>query len=529
MKLIKGLLTKFLVAIITLSILATTSFAAGEYTVYRDISVYTNANDAKYRTNSAGVYDAGQYYIYKSYGGMLNISRTSGTAGAWINPEDNILAQRFVTVGSSVNIRSQAQIGNNIVGKNKLGDIIEGTLLNSGWIIFEHNGKIAYTIANLYVNEIDLSERYVKNSVNIRSSSNSSSRILGVLRANSVVKGVRVGNWFKFIYKDSVGYIYMGLTHRVPSSVDLTLSNTMEREVRLPVNIREENNLSSYVVYTAQPGSIIHGVKEGDWFKFIHENNYVYAHYPYTQALENDRLENIYGEIEYITNNTVNVRYSASSSSTKMGTLKKDFNLNGVMEGNWIKFIYNGEIAYIYSSLADKVYKEDAEILTRLEGISVANEEQMVKYLLKTNPNISEKFLNLAKVYLKEGAIEGIRGDLAFAQSLLETGNFSFGGDVKESQNNFAGIGATGGGNLGESFATPEIGVRAQIQHLKAYANTKPLVQKNVDPRFHYVVRGNAPYLEWLSIQKNPLGYGWAWNANYGELILGILDRILEY
>ena len=48
-------------------------------------------------------------------------------------------------------------------------------------------------------------------------------------------------------------------------------------------------------------------------------------------------------------------------------------------------------------------------------------------------------------MYIQECAVEGVRAEVAFAQAMLETGNLQFGGDVKSSQFNFAGLGATGG------------------------------------------------------------------------------------
>ena len=56
-------------------------------------------------------------------------------------------------------------------------------------------------------------------------------------------------------------------------------------------------------------------------------------------------------------------------------------------------------------------------------------------------------------------------------------------------------------------------GIRAQIQHLKAYASAQPLTQRCVDPRYQYVQKGCAPYVEWLGIQESPQGRGWASGA----------------
>ena len=87
-------------------------------------------------------------------------------------------------------------------------------------------------------------------------------------------------------------------------------------------------------------------------------------------------------------------------------------------------------------------------------------------------------------------------------------------------------MGVTQNGETGNSFKTPQLGIRAQIQHLKAYANTTKLKQECVDQRFDLVSRGCAPYVEYLGIQENPKSKGWAAGAGYGEKILKILDAI---
>lgn len=133
--------------------------------------------------------------------------------------------------------------------------------------------------------------------------------------------------------------------------------------------------------------------------------------------------------------------------------------------------------------------------------------------------------------YISEGEIEGIAGDVAFAQSCIETGNFKFNPAtcaVTIDQNNFAMIGVTGTFLKGESFATPQLGIRAQIQHLKAYANKESLKQECIDPRFGLVLRGCAPYVEWLGMKENPQGRGWASAKNYGYNILRVLNNIRQ-
>ena len=167
---------------------------------------------------------------------------------------------------------------------------------------------------------------------------------------------------------------------------------------------------------------------------------------------------------------------------------------------------------------------------TDLTGAPQATAKQMQAYIKKVNPNVPQSVIDMIPYYLSEGKAEGIRGDIAFAQSCLETGNFTFKDSaVTLDQNNFCGLGVIENSMKGASFDTPQLGIRAQIQHLKAYANKQPLNNERIDPRFHLVTRGVAPTVQYLGIQENPQGYGWAAGADYGVKILNILENILTY
>ena len=165
---------------------------------------------------------------------------------------------------------------------------------------------------------------------------------------------------------------------------------------------------------------------------------------------------------------------------------------------------------------------------TKIMGAAVATAEQMRTYLKAKNPKVAQSVLDMVPLYLSEGAAEGVRGDIAFAQSCLETGNFGFAGSaVTLDQNNFCGMGVTANGLKGNSFSTAQLGIRAQVQHLKAYASTEPLKGECIDPRFKYVARGCAEVVEWLGQKENPQGKGWATGAGYGAKIVTILKAIL--
>lgn len=120
------------------------------------------------------------------------------------------------------------------------------------------------------------------------------------------------------------------------------------------------------------------------------------------------------------------------------------------------------------------------------------------------------------QIVYDEAVKEGVKPEIVFGQAMKETGYLQFGGAVKIEQFNFAGLGATGGSVAGAQFSNVAEGIRAQVQHLKAYASKDSLTQETVDPRFNLVRRGSAPYVEWLGQKENPNGFGWATAWNYG-------------
>jgi hypothetical protein len=134
----------------------------------------------------------------------------------------------------------------------------------------------------------------------------------------------------------------------------------------------------------------------------------------------------------------------------------------------------------------------------------------------------------MAWYFVDEGGDESVRGDIAFVQAIYETGWFSFpgGGAVAASYNNFGGLGA--GNGTTARFPDALTGVRAHIQHLRAYADPTvtdgSLAHPLVDPRFHYVSpKGRAPNWE-------DMGEGnWAMAAGYGDRVLSIYNELRRH
>jgi hypothetical protein len=161
-------------------------------------------------------------------------------------------------------------------------------------------------------------------------------------------------------------------------------------------------------------------------------------------------------------------------------------------------------------------------------GTPLASQEQCVKYLLSVNPspNISVSPKELVSYYYEEGAREGIRPDVAFAQALKETGFFRYGGTVTADQNNYCGLGTTSAEVKGAYFPSSQMGVRAHIQHLLAYASTRKPVEPVVDPRYQLVRSsyGHRTLAHWEDLNGR-----WAVPGHsYGQSILSMFKDMLR-
>ena len=160
-------------------------------------------------------------------------------------------------------------------------------------------------------------------------------------------------------------------------------------------------------------------------------------------------------------------------------------------------------------------------------GEAEATKKQAVAYIKQTNPKVRLdcSVEELVDLYWQEAEREEVRPDLALAQSLVETGTYAYGGDVHHKQNNFCGLGTTGGGVKGASFKTPELGVRAHIQHLLAYTQKKRPQTKIVDPR--YELAHNIRLERGLVDTWYGLNGTWAMGSLYCEKIMATYQKML--
>jgi hypothetical protein len=161
-------------------------------------------------------------------------------------------------------------------------------------------------------------------------------------------------------------------------------------------------------------------------------------------------------------------------------------------------------------------------------GPSRLTAKQMADFVVseRYTPRITVPIEVLAQIYLDEGARTGVRGDVAFAQSILETAGFANPGSAP-TDNNFAGIGWCDSCKHGFDFPDAKTGVRAQLQLLRIY----------VDPAFP-----DSEYKDAILLPGTlKLGFRgrvqtwwdlwgtWATGALYGQRVYDIYERMVAF
>lgn len=163
-------------------------------------------------------------------------------------------------------------------------------------------------------------------------------------------------------------------------------------------------------------------------------------------------------------------------------------------------------------------------------GATSARLEQFVKYYQSSGATYpvsvysgkgAATIEDFGRIVMEESAAEGVKAEVVFCQAMKETGWLRFGGSVKPDQCNFAGLGAVSSSAAGAVFPDVRTGIRAQVQHLKAYASTDVLVNPLVDGRFNLVPRGCAPTLAALNGRWAVPGSG------YGQSIYRMIRSLV--
>ncbi|MCF8230765.1 MAG: glucosaminidase domain-containing protein [Bacteroidales bacterium] len=164
--------------------------------------------------------------------------------------------------------------------------------------------------------------------------------------------------------------------------------------------------------------------------------------------------------------------------------------------------------------------KKTPESDLMIMGSGTLSMMQLRDFLLLHNDSIDTSYVErLTELYINEARREGVNHDVAFVQMCHETDFLKYTGVVQAEQNNFCGLGTVNDHTPGESFENARKGIRAHIQHLKAYASKQELNHELVDKRFYYVQRGVAPAVEELTGR-------WASDSEYHHKIRKLYSRM---
>lgn len=151
---------------------------------------------------------------------------------------------------------------------------------------------------------------------------------------------------------------------------------------------------------------------------------------------------------------------------------------------------------------------------------------ELADFFLKQNPDANEdEVRDLAFYYVYEGLQEGVNYTVAFAQMCLETGFLNFGNLVTPDMHNYCGLGSIDKDNPGASFETMQMGVRAHIQHLQAYATKEDQKLNNpvIDPRYDW------PHKSKYITNIQGLAGNWATDPEYSNKLESLIKKIEDF
>jgi hypothetical protein len=162
---------------------------------------------------------------------------------------------------------------------------------------------------------------------------------------------------------------------------------------------------------------------------------------------------------------------------------------------------------------------------------------RLMAFIRSRNSKLEPRLEKIAVEYMRRGEELGLRWDYAFIQMAIETSYLTYQrangrrGDVKPTQNNFAGLGATGGGEPGESFADMPTGVLAHLQHIAVYAGddvedpvadrTRKIKQWGIGAQLKRTAKGGV-------VTYNDLARRWATGRDYADAIETHAERFYD-
>lgn len=273
------------------------SVSSGQYKLNNSVKTYVSADHARNRVSSTGTYYAGIYNIYKTYNGMINISKGAGP-GAWINPADNktttstttpttptITEPKTIgtpvtstnldktklvkyTARSSVNVRTGPSTSNPILTTNRYGTVIEG-IQEGNWIKYNYNGVLGYTSVYYYI-KVDAPATEPTTTVTpIAPSTDNAAR---AAKAAEIAMS-KLGSSYVWGSKGPDTFDCSGLTYYSYGQVGVTLPRTSRLQSQIGRSVSYDNMLPGDLIFYARDGVVYHVAMYAGNDKIVHSTS----------------------------------------------------------------------------------------------------------------------------------------------------------------------------------------------------------------------------------------------------------------
>ncbi len=271
-------------------------------------------------------------------------------------PVKPAISQNGTVICNVLNVRSGPGTSYGIAGSLKKGDSIEiiKAFDTAKWHKIWYNNKECHVSAQ-YVkleNEIQATGVITASVLNVRGGAGTSYSVIGNLKKGATAQIITLkvsSDWHKIMFNGGTGYIHAdyvkvegqqsGGTGDSPASPAVYATVNANR-----VNFRQTGDLQGKILKTLSRGDKVLVLKLGSkWHhvKFGGVEGYMYAQYL-------DVSSAVYGTV---TAGTLNVRSSASTSSSILGKLSKGAVVEIIKKGSkWHTIKYKSSTAYVYAS-----------------------------------------------------------------------------------------------------------------------------------------------------------------------------------
>ena len=191
-----------------------------------------------------------------------------------------------------------------------------------------------------------------------------------------------------------------------------------------------------------------------------------------------------------------------------------------------LKLFISALILILVITSCKSIPRETIILSRRLLDRGTLTAEQLADFFLyNAQTRTREELITFAQLYIDEAAAENINSDIAFAQMCHETGFLKFGGLVQPEWHNYCGLGAISADQPGCIFETEQLGVRAHIQHIQAYATTEDVQLNNelVDPRYSWVHKTK------FAVTLGDFAKSWATDPEYACKLEKMFERMESF